>query len=97
MIFQNMKQTFINFLILMASAENSIKFKREKMVHLLKKTEDLQNERKTEKVASISQSLCGSSYQDYWGYEINCTSTIVSKISWKFTKKFYFYVPLRTI
>ena len=60
-------------------------------------TEDLQNERRIEKVASISQSLCGSSYQDYWGYEINCTSTIVSKSSWKLTKKFYFYVPLRTI
>ena len=97
MIVHNMKQTFINFLILMASAENSIKIKREKMVHLLKKTEDLQNERRIEKVASTSQSLCGSSYQDYWGYEINCTSTIVSKSSWKCTKKLYFYVPLRTI
>ena len=81
----------------MASAESSIKIKREKMVHLLKKTEDLHNERRKERVASTSQKLCDSSFQDYWGYEINCTSTIVSKSSWKFIKKFYFYVPLRTI
>ena len=60
-------------------AESGIKIKREKMIHLLKKTENLQIERRKEKVASMSQKWCGSSYQDHWGYEINCTSTIVSK------------------
>ena len=74
-----MRLTFINFLIIMDIAESGTKIKKEKLIQLLKKTEDIQIERRKEKVVSISQKLCGSSYQDHWGYEINCTSTIVSK------------------